>query len=48
MKSKMQLTSPRVGEQAPFFSGGCSDEVTRSSADYRGRWLLLVFLRHFT
>ena len=36
-----------IGSEAPGFAGICTDGVSRSLSDYQGRWLLLVFLRHF-
>jgi len=42
------VTKPVVGQLAPEFRGRVSDGSSRSLADYGGRWLLLVFLRHFT
>lgn len=37
----------RPGDTAPEFRGECGDGTVRSSAEYRGHWLLLIFLRHF-
>ena len=42
------MVQPVAGKMAPAFEGMCSDGAFRSVADYRGKWLLLVFLRHFT
>jgi len=40
------MAAPILGEAAPDFAVELSDGTTRRLADFRGRPLLLVFLRH--
>jgi peroxiredoxin len=40
------MAAPRPGDPAPDFAVQLSDGRTARLADYRGRPLLLVFLRH--